>query len=72
MKVTGVKKNPTYRYNPDYAFKGVHSKKPFTIKPGPTIRWVQFGSVCPARVMAFMEHPTRRKSAKRNRTAAFV
>lgn len=35
LKVTVVRKNPTYRYNPDYAFKGVRSKKPFTIKPGP-------------------------------------
>src|SRR5262245_5877060 len=35
LKVTGVRKNPTYRYNPDYAFKGVRSKEPFTIKPGP-------------------------------------
>jgi lipoprotein-anchoring transpeptidase ErfK/SrfK len=35
LKVTGVRKNPTYRYNPDYAFKGVRSTKPFTIKPGP-------------------------------------
>ena len=34
-KVTGVTQNPTYRYNPDYAFKGVKSKTPFTIKPGP-------------------------------------
>jgi lipoprotein-anchoring transpeptidase ErfK/SrfK len=30
-----VSKNPTYRYNPDYAFKGVKSREPFTIKPGP-------------------------------------
>jgi lipoprotein-anchoring transpeptidase ErfK/SrfK len=35
MKVTGVAKNPTYRYNPDYAFKGVKTQEPFTIKPGP-------------------------------------
>ncbi len=35
LKVTGVQKNPTYRYDPEYAFKGVRSKKPFTIKPGP-------------------------------------
>jgi lipoprotein-anchoring transpeptidase ErfK/SrfK len=35
LKVTGVQKNPTYRYNPKYAFKGVHSTQPFTIKPGP-------------------------------------
>jgi len=34
-KVTGVTQNPTYRYNPDYAFKGVKSKTPFVIKPGP-------------------------------------
>ena len=35
LKVTSVVKNPTYRYNPEYAFKGVKSKVPFTIKPGP-------------------------------------
>jgi lipoprotein-anchoring transpeptidase ErfK/SrfK len=35
LKVTGVARNPTYRYNPDYAFKGVKTEKPFTIKPGP-------------------------------------
>jgi lipoprotein-anchoring transpeptidase ErfK/SrfK len=35
LKVTEVSRNPTYRYNPDYHFKGVHSDKPFTIKPGP-------------------------------------
>jgi lipoprotein-anchoring transpeptidase ErfK/SrfK len=35
LKVTEVSRNPTYRYNPDYHFKGVRSNKPFTIKPGP-------------------------------------
>jgi lipoprotein-anchoring transpeptidase ErfK/SrfK len=35
VKVTGVSKHPTYRYNPAYAFKGVKSEKPFIIKPGP-------------------------------------
>jgi lipoprotein-anchoring transpeptidase ErfK/SrfK len=35
LKVTEVDRNPTYRYNPAYHFKGVHSRKPFTIKPGP-------------------------------------
>ncbi|UGY19264.1 L,D-transpeptidase family protein [Bradyrhizobium septentrionale] len=35
LKVTAINKNPTYRYNPDYKFKGVKSKRPFTIKPGP-------------------------------------
>ena len=35
LKVRTINKNPTYRYNPEYAFKGVHSKHPFTIRPGP-------------------------------------
>jgi lipoprotein-anchoring transpeptidase ErfK/SrfK len=35
LKVTAVKKNPTYHYNPAYAFKGVKTSKPFTIEPGP-------------------------------------
>jgi lipoprotein-anchoring transpeptidase ErfK/SrfK len=35
LKVRAITKNPTYRYNPDYAFKGVRSTRPFTIKPGP-------------------------------------
>jgi lipoprotein-anchoring transpeptidase ErfK/SrfK len=35
LKVTEIDRNPTYRYNPTYHFKGVQSHKPFTIKPGP-------------------------------------
>jgi lipoprotein-anchoring transpeptidase ErfK/SrfK len=35
FKTTSTDENPTYRYNPDYEFKGVKSEKPFTIKPGP-------------------------------------
>ncbi|WP_066500169.1 L,D-transpeptidase, partial [Bradyrhizobium macuxiense] len=35
LKVTAINKNPTYRYNPKYHFKGVKSKRPFTIRPGP-------------------------------------
>ena len=35
LKVTSIDANPYYRYNPDYKFKGVKSKQPFTIKPGP-------------------------------------
>jgi lipoprotein-anchoring transpeptidase ErfK/SrfK len=35
LKVTSVVKNPIYRYNPKYGFKGVRATKPFTIKPGP-------------------------------------
>src|SRR6476620_93926 len=35
LKVTSVSKNPTYHYNQKYGFKGVKSREPFTIKPGP-------------------------------------
>jgi lipoprotein-anchoring transpeptidase ErfK/SrfK len=35
LKVTIIKQNPTYHYNPKYHFKGVKTDKPFTIKPGP-------------------------------------
>jgi len=35
LKVVSADANPTYRYNPDYKFKGVKSSKPFTIRPGP-------------------------------------
>lgn len=35
LKVVSSDANPTYRYNPAYQFKGVHAKRPFTIKAGP-------------------------------------
>jgi|SRR5579884_73347 len=35
LKVTIVQLNPIYHYNPKYHFKGVHTEKRFTIKPGP-------------------------------------
>jgi lipoprotein-anchoring transpeptidase ErfK/SrfK len=35
FKVVSIDRNPTYRYNPAYKFKGVRSKSPFTIRPGP-------------------------------------
>jgi lipoprotein-anchoring transpeptidase ErfK/SrfK len=35
FRVVSADANPTYRYNPEYKFKGVRSKKPFTINPGP-------------------------------------
>jgi lipoprotein-anchoring transpeptidase ErfK/SrfK len=35
LKVTAITPNPTYRYNPDYNFREVKSKRPFTVKPGP-------------------------------------
>lgn len=44
LKVVSVDPHPTYHYNPKYQFKGVTSKKPFTIKPGPNnpvgIMWI--------------------------------
>lgn len=35
LKITSIDANPHYRYNPEYKFKGVKSKRPFTINPGP-------------------------------------
>jgi lipoprotein-anchoring transpeptidase ErfK/SrfK len=35
LKVTEIDPNPNYRYNPDYHFKGVNSRKAFDIRPGP-------------------------------------
>ncbi|CAN7308355.1 L,D-transpeptidase family protein [Bradyrhizobium sp. LjRoot220] len=35
LKVVSSDVNPHYRYNPDYKFKDVKSRKVFTIKPGP-------------------------------------
>jgi len=35
LKITSVHRNPTYRYDPKYQFKGVKARRPFTIKPGP-------------------------------------
>jgi lipoprotein-anchoring transpeptidase ErfK/SrfK len=35
LKVASIDANPYYRYNPDYKFKGVKTKRAFTIKPGP-------------------------------------
>jgi lipoprotein-anchoring transpeptidase ErfK/SrfK len=35
LKVTSIHANPVYRYDPNYKFKGVESKKPFNIAGGP-------------------------------------
>lgn len=35
LKITSVQRNPTYRYDPSYKFKGVKARESFTIKPGP-------------------------------------
>ena len=35
FKIASIDRNPNYRYHPNYKFKGVKSKKPFDIGPGP-------------------------------------
>src|SRR5437016_6823063 len=35
LKVISIDANPHYRYNPDYKFREVKSRRAFTIKPGP-------------------------------------
>jgi lipoprotein-anchoring transpeptidase ErfK/SrfK len=35
LRITSISHNPTYRYDPEYKFKGVKSAEPFTIQPGP-------------------------------------
>ncbi len=35
FKVTRVAYDPTYHYDPKFAFKGVRARHPFTVKPGP-------------------------------------
>ena len=35
LKIRNVARNPTYRYNPEYDFKGVRAKESFTVGPGP-------------------------------------
>jgi lipoprotein-anchoring transpeptidase ErfK/SrfK len=35
FEVRAVAENPTYRYNPEYAFKGQKAKEPVEIAPGP-------------------------------------
>jgi lipoprotein-anchoring transpeptidase ErfK/SrfK len=35
LKVISSDANPTYRYNPEYKFKGIKTNRPFTIRPGP-------------------------------------
>lgn len=46
LKVTAISRNPTYRYNPAYHFKGVHARKSFTIKPGSpvSIVWINLSA----------------------------
>jgi lipoprotein-anchoring transpeptidase ErfK/SrfK len=68
FKVTAIARDPTYRYDPAYAFKGVHAKRPFTIKPGPNnpvgVVWISLstkgygihGTPEPGKVSKTMSH----------------
>ena len=35
LKIRNIFRNPTYRYNPAYAFRGVRARRPFKVAPGP-------------------------------------
>jgi len=35
LKITSIDANPNYRYNPEYRFRDVRSRRAFTIRPGP-------------------------------------
>jgi lipoprotein-anchoring transpeptidase ErfK/SrfK len=70
LKVTGVRKNPTYRYNPDYAFKAFEAQSHSQSNLAPTIRWAWSGSVYLPKVMGSTVLPSRQKSAKPNRMVA--
>lgn len=68
LKVTEIDQNPTYHYNPKYHFKGVHSRKPFTIRPGPNnpvgVVWINLsgegygihGTAAPGKVSKAQSH----------------
>ena len=47
FEVASVAVNPTYTYNPNFAFKGVNADQPFEIAPGPNnpvgIIWINLG-----------------------------
>ena len=44
FQITSIDHNPNYRYHPIYKFRGVKTKKPFDIGPGPNnpvgIEWI--------------------------------
>ena len=70
LKVISIDANPYYRYNPDYRFKGVKSKRAFKIKPGPKIPSDRSGSDFQRKGTAFTELPIHRKSASQRPMAA--
>ena len=71
LKVVSADANPTYRYNPDYKFKGVKSKQAFTISPGRITRRDRTGSGCRRRDMASTARLILPRSANPNPMVAF-
>ncbi len=45
--------NPTYHYDPHFAFKGVKTSAPSPLLPALTIRWGLYGSICRSKATAF-------------------
>jgi len=70
LKVTEISRNPTYRYNPDYRFKGVRSDKPSLSSPVLTIRRARSGSAFLPRVTGCTDRPLRKKCPRPRRMAA--
>jgi hypothetical protein len=72
LKVTEIDRDPIYHYNPAYHFKGVHSRKPFIIRPGRTIRLATSGSISLEMATAFMARLHRARCPNPARTGASV
>jgi hypothetical protein len=71
LKVRTIARNPTYRYNPKYEFKGVRTKSHSPSPQARTIPLDSSGSRCPGTVTAFMAPLILRRLARLNLTAAF-
>ena len=70
LKVTEISRNPTYRYNPAYRFKGCGPPSRSPSSRGRTIRLVQSGSAFQRRVMGCMGRPLQEKYPKPSHMAA--
>ncbi len=64
LKVTSIDAQPNYRYNPDYKFKSVKSKKPSPSSPAPTTLWALTGSGFRRKATAFTARRNPSKVSK--------